>query len=132
MESGVENDLIAAWRWVAGALIFPVTVIPGFHAVILVISSFCVLLDSWSLEGAMINLSLGFPAVAGITALWISTLLPLTAIVRTRSGFVLVTTGLLAGLVLECLLLKAGLGPGHDAASQRSTCFRLGCSVVHW
>jgi hypothetical protein len=106
----VDNDLIAAWRWVAGFVIFPVTVIPGFHAGILMISSFCVLLDCWSLEGAMTNLSLGLPAVSGITALWISTLLPHSAIARSRSRFVLVTTGLLMGLILEYLLLRAGLG----------------------
>jgi hypothetical protein len=110
MERGVDNDLIAAWRWVAGFVIFPVTVIPGFHAVVLMVSSFCVPLDCWSLEGAMTNLSLGLPAVAGITALWISTLLPLSAIARSRSRFVLVTTGLLMGLILEYLLLRAGLG----------------------
>jgi hypothetical protein len=109
MEPGVENDLIATWRWVAAILIGPVTVIPGLHAIVLVISSFCVLLDSWSLEGAMTNLSLGFPAVAGITALWISTLLPFSIIARRRLPFVLVTTGLLSGFALECLLLKAGL-----------------------
>ncbi|MGC8638356.1 MAG: hypothetical protein ACP5XB_00585 [Isosphaeraceae bacterium] len=103
------NDLIATWRWVAGFVIFPVTVFPGFRALILVFSSFCVLLDSWSLEGAMTNLSLGFPAVVGITALWISTLLPLATVARTRTGFVLVTTGLMMGLILECLILKAGL-----------------------
>jgi hypothetical protein len=110
MERGVDKDLIAAWRWMAGFTIFPVTVIPGFHAVILLISSFCVFLDCWSLEGAMTNLSLGLPAAAGVAALWISTLLPLSLIVRTRSGFVLVTTGLLMGIVLECLLLRAELG----------------------
>ena len=110
MERGVDNDVIASWRWMAGLVIFPVTVYPGFHAVILVFSSFCFLLDSWSLEGAMTNLSRGFPAPAGITALWISTLLPLATVARTRSGFVLVTTGLMMGLLLECLLLKAGFG----------------------
>ena len=50
--------------------------------------------------------------MAGIAALWVSTTLPLAAIARTRSGFVLVTTGLLMGLVLQFLLLRAGLG--HD------------------
>lgn len=110
MERGVDNGLIAAWRWVAGYVIFPVTVIPGLHAAFLVISSFCVLVDSWTLEGAMTNFCLGFPTIAGITALWVSTLLPLAVIARTRSGFVLVTTGLMMGLVLDCLLLKAGLG----------------------
>ena len=109
MERGVVDDLIAAWRWVAGFVIFPVTVFPGLHALMLVSSCFCVLLDSWSLEGAMTNLCLGFPAVAGITALWISTLLPLATVARTRSGFVLVTTGLMMGLILECLLLRAVL-----------------------
>jgi hypothetical protein len=109
VECGVVNDLIATWRWVAGFVIFPVTVFPGFHALILVFSSFCVLLDSWSLEGAMTNLCLGLPAVVGITALWISTLLPLATVARTRSGFVVVTTGLMMGLILECLILRAGL-----------------------
>lgn len=110
MERGVDNKLIAAWRWVAGYVIVPVTIIPGFRAVTLVVSSLCVPLDSWSQEGALANLSLGIPAAAGIAALWITTLFPLASIARTQTGFVLATTGLLMGLLLECLMLRAGLG----------------------
>ena len=78
-------------------------------AVVLLISSGCVLHDSWSLEGAMSNLFLGLLAAAGIAALWISTLCPHPALARNRYRFVLVTTGLLVGLILNCLILKARL-----------------------
>ena len=61
MEKGVNHDRIAAWRWVASILIYPVTVLPGLNATVLLISSVCVGLDSWSLEGALSNMSLGFP-----------------------------------------------------------------------
>src|SRR5208337_4037284 len=61
MEKGVNHDRIAAWRWVASILIYPVTVLPGLNAAVLLISSVCVGLDSWSLEGALSNMSLGFP-----------------------------------------------------------------------
>jgi hypothetical protein len=107
MDESAEKDMIAAWRWVAAVLIYPITIIPGFHAVFLLISSLCVLLDSWSLEGAMHNLSLGLPAIAGITALWFSTLMHLPTIAHSRTRFVLVTTGLLMGLVLQCIILKS-------------------------
>jgi hypothetical protein len=109
MDESAVKDILAAWRWLAALLIYPITIIPGFHAVFLLISSFCVLLDSWSLEGAMHNLTLGLPAVAGVTALWFSTLLPLPAIAHSRHRFVLVTTGLLMGLFLQCIILKSAI-----------------------
>ena len=77
MEKGVNQDRIAAWRWVASTLIYPVMILPGLNATVLLISSVCVGLDSWSLEGALSNMSLGFPAVAGIAALWFSTHTPI-------------------------------------------------------
>ena len=80
MEKGVNHDRIAAWRWVASFLIYPVTILPGLNATVLLISSVCVGLDSWSLEGALSDMSLGFPAVAGIAALWFSTLTPIPSI----------------------------------------------------
>jgi hypothetical protein len=109
MEKGVNHDRIAAWRCVASILIYPVTILPGLNAAILLISSVCVGLDSWSLEGALSNMSLGFPAVAGIAALWFSTLTPIPSIARSRWRFLLVTTGLMMGLLMECLFLKAGI-----------------------
>jgi hypothetical protein len=109
MEKDVNHDRIAAWRWVASILIYPVTILPGLNASILLISSACVGLDSWSLEGALSNISLGFPAVAGIAALWFSTLTPVRSIVRSRWRFLLITTGLMMGLFMEGLFLKAGI-----------------------
>ena len=35
MEKGVNHDRIAAWRWVASILIYPVTILPGLNATIL-------------------------------------------------------------------------------------------------
>ena len=46
MEKGVNHDRIAAWRWVASFLIYPVTILPGLNATVLLISSVCVGLDS--------------------------------------------------------------------------------------
>ena len=109
MEKGVNHDRIAAWRWIASILIYPVTILPGLNATVLLISSVCVGLDSWSLEGALTNMSLGFPAVAGIAALWFSTLTPLRSIARNRWRFLLVTTGLLMSLLMEGLFFKAGI-----------------------
>ena len=109
MEQGVNRDRITAWRWVATILIYPVTILPGLNAAILLISSVCVGLDSWSLEGALSNMSLGIPAVAGIAALWFSTLTPMRLMARNRWRFLLVTTGLMMGLLMEGLFLKAGI-----------------------
>jgi hypothetical protein len=108
MEKGVNHDRIALWRWVASILIYPVTILPGLNATVLLTSSVCVGLDTWSLEAALDNLSLGFPAVAGIAALWISTHAPIRSLARSRLRFLLVTTGLMLGLLMECLFLKAG------------------------
>jgi hypothetical protein len=108
MENGVNQDRIA-WRWVASILIYPVTILPGLNATVLLISSVCVGLDSWSMEGALTNMSLGLPAVAGITALWISTHTSIRFLARSRWRFLLVTTGLMTGLLMEFLFLKAGI-----------------------
>ena len=109
MKKGVNDDRIAAWRWVASILIYPVTILPGLSATVLLISSVCVGLDSWSWEGALSNMSLGFPAVAGIArALVLDTHAhPLDC--TSRWHFLLVTTGLMMGLFMECLFLKAGI-----------------------
>ena len=109
MEQGENHVRIAAWRWAASILIYPVTILPGLNATILVISSACVGFDCWSWEGALNNLSLGFPAVAGIAALWFSTLTPIASMARSRWRFVLVTTGLMMGLIMEYLFVKAGI-----------------------
>ena len=109
VEQAVRKDLIAAWRCMAAVMTYPATIGLGASAVVLLISSGCILLDSWSLEGAMSNLFLGLLAAAGIAALWISTLCPHPAIARNRYRFVLVTTGLLVGLILNSLVLGVRL-----------------------
>jgi hypothetical protein len=109
MERGEASILIKAWRCIALILITPITIVPGLHAVVLLISSVCVLFDDWSLEGAAHNFALGFPGMAAISALWFSTFSRPSWLVRDTYRFVLVTTGLLVGLVLECLLLRAGV-----------------------
>ena len=108
MEQAVRADFIAAWRCLAMLLTYPSLIVPGTSAVILVISSGCVLLDSWSLEGAMSNLFLGLLAAAGLAGLWIATPLSASAIARNRSRFVLVTAGLLTGLILDSLISEPG------------------------
>ena len=109
MEQAVRSDFIAAWRCAAVVMTYPATIAAGMSAVVLLISSGCVLLDSWSLEGAMSNLFLGLLAAAAIAALWISTLCPHSVIARSPYRFVVVTTGLLMGLILNSLILKARL-----------------------
>ncbi len=109
MEQGVNRDRFPAWHLIASLLIYPVTILPGLNALVLLISSVCVGLDGWSWEGALNNLSMGLPAVAGIVALWFSTLTPIASIARSRWKFFLVTTGLMTGLILECLFVKAGI-----------------------
>ncbi len=100
---------ITAWRWCAAALSYPVTILPGLNASVLLISSVCFGLNCWSLEGAMSNFSMGFPAVAGIIALWLTILAPLDWIACNRWRFMLVMTGLMMGLLVEFLFLKAGI-----------------------
>ncbi|WP_165225749.1 hypothetical protein [Aquisphaera insulae] len=114
MDRDVKNDVVAAWRCLAAFLIYPVTIFPGLHALSLTFSSLCIFAESWSLEGAMSNLSLGIPALAGIAALWSSVIVPFPVLARDRRSFVLVAAGLMAGLVLEGLFLMAGLNLGLD------------------
>ena len=57
----------------------------------------------------MSNLFLGLLATAGLAGLWIATLCPHPPIARNRSRFVLVATGLVAGLILNSVVLKARL-----------------------
>jgi hypothetical protein len=101
MERGVEIDLAWVWRLCAVVLIYPISIVAGANGVLLLVSTVCVDLESWSAEGAMSNLSLGFPLVAGITALWASTLCPHPWLARNRYRFVLVATGLLVGLGVD-------------------------------
>jgi hypothetical protein len=105
MDRGVEIDPTWVWRLCALVLIYPISVLAGVNGVLLILSTVCVELDSWSLEGAVSNLSLGLPLVAGITGLWASTLCSLAWLVRSRYRFVLVTTCLLIGLVVDCLFV---------------------------
>jgi hypothetical protein len=109
VEQAVREDQIAAWRWISAVMIYPATIDPGSRAVILVLSSGCMTHDSWSLEGSMSNLILGLLALSGIASFWIATLCPHRAIVRNRFRFVIVTTGVLMGLILNGLILRARL-----------------------
>lgn len=109
MEPAERNDLIGAWRRLAAVLTYPATIVPGISSVVLIVSGVCVPLDCWSLEGAMSNLFLGLLAIAGVAALWVTTLCPHPALARNPYRFVLVTTGLVMGLVLNTLILKAKL-----------------------
>ena len=47
-------------------LISPITILAGMPALLLLISSGCVLLDCWSFHGAWQNLATGFPAALAI------------------------------------------------------------------
>jgi hypothetical protein len=102
MERRGEKNLTTIWRYAAAILIYPISIVAGVNGVLLLVSSVCVRLESWSLEGAMSNLSLGFPLLAGVTALWASTLYPFALLARNRYRFVLVATGILMGLVVDC------------------------------
>ena len=92
-------------------LIYPVMILPGLNATVLLISSVCVGLDSWSLEGELSNMSLGFPAVAGVKrrTLVLDTHAHPLDFAAPAGEFLLVTTGLMMGLLMECLFLKAGI-----------------------
>jgi hypothetical protein len=108
MDDGTRRDLLLGWRVLAGLLIYPITVLAGLNALLRIVSACCVALDSWTPEGALGNLAFGFPALAGIAALWVSTIQPPAWVARDRARFVLVATGLLAGMLMECLFLRAG------------------------
>jgi hypothetical protein len=58
VEQAVREDLLAAWRCMSAVMTYPATIATGASAVVLLISSGCVLHDSWTLEGAMSNLFL--------------------------------------------------------------------------
>ncbi len=60
MEQGMNRDRIATWRWIASILIYPVTILPGLNATVLLTSSVCVGLDTWSLEAALRQPVAGF------------------------------------------------------------------------
>jgi hypothetical protein len=79
-------------------------------ALLLLISSGCVLLDGWSFHGAWQNLSTGFPAALAIATLWFGTCASLGWLAENRGRFVMTTTGLLVGLILESLSLTSHSG----------------------
>jgi hypothetical protein len=107
MEEGLERDLLDLWRCAAVILIAPITILAGMPALLLVISSCCVLLDGWSVHGAWQNLSTGFPAALAIAALWFATCASPQWLAKHRGRFVMTTTGLLVGLILEFLALTS-------------------------
>ena len=117
MVKGLSINFLLAWRCAAVALIYPITILAGLKSVVLVISSLCVGLESWSPAAALGNLALAFPAVVGVAAAWATTLLPFPWIARSRTRFVLSATGLFTGLVFECLFLKAELRHGAALVS---------------
>jgi hypothetical protein len=110
MEEGLERDLLFLWRCTAVILISPITLLAGIPALVLLISSGCVWLDSWSLQGAWENLSTGFPAALAIAALWFATSASHGWLAENRARFVMTTTGLLVGLILEFLTLTSQTG----------------------
>jgi hypothetical protein len=112
MEQSTKTDLLVAWRCLAAVLIYPITVVAGLNALVRILSGCCVALDAWTPEGALGNLALGFPALAGIASIWLSTVHPADRIARDRVRFVLVATGLMTGMVMECLFLRAGFVQG--------------------
>lgn len=118
MDAQARRDLMLGWRVLAVVLIYPITVRAGLSSIVRIVSGCCLTLDSWTPEGALGNLALGFPALAGLAALWLSTIRPIGGLARDRGRFLLVTTGLLTGLVMEGLFLRAALV--HDAARFRS------------
>jgi hypothetical protein len=107
MEEGLERDLLELWRCAAVILISPITIVAGTPALLLMISSFCVLFDCWSFQGAWQNLSKGFPAALAIAALWFATCASREWLAENRGRFVFATTGLLVGLILESLSLAS-------------------------
>jgi hypothetical protein len=121
MEEGLERDLLFLCRCAAVIVISPITILAGMPALLLLISSGCVWLDCWSLEGAWQNLSTGFPAALAIGALWFASCAPCDWLAKNRSRFVMTTTGLLAGLILE----SASLVSSTDQFALAD----LGCSV---
>ena len=110
MEEGLERDLLFFWRCVAVILISPITILAGMPALLLVISSCSVLLDCWSFHGAWQNLSTGFPAALAIAALWFATCSSPEWLAENRGRFVMTTTGLLVGLILDLLSLTSQTG----------------------
>ena len=110
MEEGLERDLLFLWRCAAVIVISPITILAGMPALLLLISSGCVLLDCWSFHGAWQNLSTGFPAALAIAALWFATCASREWLAENRGRFVMTTTGLLVGLILESLSLTSQTG----------------------
>jgi hypothetical protein len=110
MEEGLERDLLFFWRCAAVILISPISILAGMPALLLMVSSGCVLLDCWSLHGAWQNLLTGFPAALAIAALWFATCTSCEWLAENRGRFVMTTTGLLVGLILEFLSLTSQSG----------------------
>jgi hypothetical protein len=107
MEEGLERDLLFFWRCAAVILISPITILAGMPALLLMISSTCVLLDGWSFYGAWHNLSTGFPAALAIAALWFATCSSREWLAEHRGRFIVTTTGLLVGLILGALSIAS-------------------------
>jgi hypothetical protein len=107
MEEGLERDLLFLWRCAAVIVISPITILAGMPALLLLISSGCVWLDGWSWQGAWQNLSTGFPAALAIATLWFASCASLEWLAENRARFVITTTGLLVGLILEFVSLTS-------------------------
>jgi hypothetical protein len=90
-------------------LIYPITIIAGSRAVMLVISSLCFGLDVWSPQDAGRNLLQGLPILAALAALWVTVAIPPAGLARTWRAFVPAVTGLIMVLSLEGMVLLTGL-----------------------
>ncbi len=110
MEEGLERDLLFFWRSAAVILISPITILAGMPAVLRLISSGCVWLSCWSLQGAWQNVATGFPVALAVAALWFATCNSLEWVAKHPGRFVVTTTGLLVGLILEFLSLTFRTG----------------------
>jgi hypothetical protein len=120
MEQGVKSKLAFAGRSAGMILLYPATIIAGPCSLLLLISSLCVGMDVWSVEGAAHNLSLGLPVLASIAALWVTVVVPPERLAKNRYSFVLAITGLLMVLTLEGLSLRAGLAEHAIGRTQMS------------
>jgi hypothetical protein len=109
MDRGVENGPNWLWRLCAAVLVYPISVLATVNGSLLLVSTVCFHLDSWTPEAAVSNLSLALPLLAGVAALWASIVYPYRRLTLKRHRFVLVATGLLVALGVDGMFLVTRL-----------------------